>query len=207
MRIFNADGSEAEMCGNGLRCFIKYLAELGIYQDRYRIETLAGTHIAWRDGEEVCVEFPPPRDLAWNICIEGYTLHHLNTGVPHAVIFAEQIDKIDIMKQAPLIRHHPYFPRGTNVNFVDPKTLQIRTFERGVEGETLACGTGAIASALAASKIYHLSSPICMKVKSGERLTISFTARWKTVVMKGPACKIGEGIFQIKEKTSILSRL
>ncbi len=204
MRIFNKDGSEAEMCGNGLRCFVKFLKEKNIHRERYCIETLAGPHIAWIEAERVCVEFPSVKECRWNLKIEDYTVHHLNTGVPHAVIFVDSVDEIDPQKLAPLIRHHPLFPEGTNVDFVQIAPFRIRTYERGVEGETLACGTGVMASALAASKIYSLSSPISVQVQSGETLTVSFTSNWERVTMEGPAHRLGEGSFSLKTESPIL---
>ncbi len=190
MRIFNRDGSEAEMCGNGLRCFVKNLIEQNIHQERYEIETLAGTHIAWANGDQICVKLPPPQDFRWNLSIPPYHLHHLNTGVPHAVLFVESVDEIDLTQLGPSIRYHSLFPEGVNVNVVDPISLQMRTYERGVEAETLACGTGAVASALALAKQFGLPSPISMEVKSGEKLNISFTSDWQTIIMEGPANRV-----------------
>jgi len=207
MRIFNRDGSEAEMCGNGLRCFIKFLMEQNIHRDYYTIETLAGSHTAWANGNQICVQLPPPQDIRWNLSIETYTLHHLNTGVPHAVLFVESVDKVDLMELGPKIRHHPLFPEGANVNVVEPHSLRMRTYERGVEAETLACGTGATASALAAAKVFNLPSSLNMKVQSGEKLKISFTPDWKTITMEGPAKQVGEGTFCLKDKSPILSPL
>jgi diaminopimelate epimerase len=207
MRIFNRDGSEAEMCGNGLRCFVKFLMEKKIHQDFYFIETLAGVHKAWVNGSQVCVEFPPPKDLKWNLKIGAHTLHHLNTGVPHAVIFVDSIEAIDLPEIAPPIRHNPLFPEGVNVNFVEALSLRMRTYERGVERETLACGTGAVASALAASKIFSLSSPLTMEVGSGEKLKISFPPDWGYAALEGPANRIGEGTFRLKEQSRIISSL
>lgn len=195
MRIFNRDGSEAEMCGNGLRCFIRFLMERNIHREYYTIETLAGTHKAWAEGSCICAELPPPKDFHWNLRIGSHTVHHLNTGVPHAVLFVDSVEDLDLQEIAPPIRRHPLFSEGANVNFVEPETLRMRTFERGVEGETLACGTGAVASALAAAKIFSLSSPLNMEVRSGEKLKISFTPDWKNITMEGSADKIGEGSF------------
>ena len=194
MRTFNRDGSEAEMCGNGLRCFVKYLADKGIQRDRYEIETLAGTQIAWIEGENVCVQLPLPTEAKWHLEIAERTFHHLNTGVPHALTFVDSVDSVDLLALAPEVRFHPFFPKGTNVNVVElGAPLRMRTYERGVERETLACGTGAIACALVASKLYALPSPIMVQVRSGEHLKISFTEDWSTLTMEGPAHKI-EGL-------------
>ena len=195
MRTFNRDGSEAEMCGNGLRCFIKFLIELGVEQGRYTIDTLAGTHTAWVKGDQICVKLPPPRDIRWDLKIESYTLHHLNTGVPHAVLFVDDVEAVNLMELGAKIRHNSLFPEGTNVNFVESDTLRMRTYERGVERETLACGTGATASALTAAHVLSRPTPVIMEMQSEAKLKISFTSDWQEVVMEGPAERVGEGIF------------
>lgn len=201
MRIFNKDGSEAQMCGNGLRCLIKFLVELGVVRERYRIETLAsvemGPQIARLIGDEVEVEMGVPHTICWGLplTIDGrtYSLHTLNTGVPHAVLF-EEVENIISLGRT--IRFHPHFaPQGTNVNFAhySEGALVVRTYERGVEGETLACGTGATATALAAAHCLNLSSPIEVAVRSGETLTISFQRKegsFYDVRMRGGAKKI-----------------
>ncbi len=207
MRVFNRDGTEAEMCGNGLRCFIKFLMEQNIHQECYTVETRAGTHKAWANGSRICAQFPPPWDYRWNLSIGSHTLHYLNTGVPHAVLFVDSVDAVDLLEIAQPIRHHALFPEGTNVNIVEPETLRMRTYERGVEGETLACGTGAVASALAAAKVFALPSPLNMEVRSGEKLKISFSPDWKSVTLEGPAHRIGEGFFRLKQQSLILSSL
>lgn len=216
MRIFNADGSEAEMCGNGLRCFVKYLQELGLIQPFYRIETGAfsqvGHHIAALSSEGVTLSMGSPHSIEWNIpfSLQGFpslTLHFLNTGVPHAVLFLGSIEELHTFptfEVGSTIRHHPYFaPQGTNVNVAvvkDPHTLELQTFERGVEDITLACGTGAVASALAAAHLYGLASPLFIHVPSGEVLKIHFKKeldRFVEVFLEGPAKKIAEGFFDL----------
>lgn len=191
MRIFNRDGSEAEMCGNGLRCFVRYLIDHAIMREKYTIETLAGTHTAWANGQDIAIQLPSPCDIRWNLTLENYTLHHLNTGVPHAVLFVEDVDEYDLNQLGPLIRHHPLFPAGTNLDLVQLHPLRMRTYERGVERETLACGTGAVASALAAAHLFSLPSPVSIRVQSGDHLKISFTPDWKTVIQEGPARRTG----------------
>jgi len=183
--ILNRDGSEAEMCGNGLRCFIAFLErDLALPKRRWRIETLAGTYTAWSEGDEVCVEMLPPSEIRWEV---AENLHFLNTGVPHVVRFVPSVKEVDVEGEGRELRNSPLFaPAGTNVNFValqEDGTLKIRTYERGVEAETLACGTGATASALAASHLFHLPSPIKIHVQSGDVLTLSLIDR---PVMRGP---------------------
>jgi len=198
MHILNRDGSEAEMCGNGLRCFIKFLIQQNISRDVYHIQTLAGMHKAWINGENVCVQCPPPKDFRWNLTLESCTVHALNTGVPHAVIFVDSVEEIDLQHLGPKIRYHSFFPKGTNVNVVqklNQSSIRIRTYERGVEAETLACGTGTVAAALAAAHELHIASPLTVHVQSGECVLITFSPDWKTIVMEGPAQYVGKGVF------------
>ncbi len=156
MRIFNADGSEAEMCGNGLRC-AALLASKG--KKNLKIETIAGLYEAKiTDKNRVKIKMEEPKGLKLNIPIiiskRKIRVGYADTGVPHVVIFVQGIEKIDIDSIGRGIRHHKMFkPRGANVDFVeiiDGKNIKMRTYERGVEGETLACGTGAVASAIIA---------------------------------------------------------
>lgn len=197
MRIFNADGSEAEMCGNGLRCLIKFIRSLGIDQESYRIEVMQQEYRASIQEDLVCVEMRSPTNVQWNIPLqmEDFSLHFLNTGVPHVVIFTSHLEEIDVQKWGAAIRHHPHFaPHGTNVNFaqiITPNEIRLRTYERGVENETLACGTGATAVALAASHQHQLSGPLQIRTASNECLTIGFES---TVTMTGPAEFIFQGL-------------
>jgi len=244
MRIFNRDSTEAEMCGNGLRCLIHFLKELGIERTVYHIDTLAGQHKGWcvanvipQDSADsirirglhcpkdqlagqqsvqgkyeksglICVQLPQPTQLHLHI---DHTLHFLNTGVPHAIIFVPSVENIQVELQGKNVRNSPHFaPAGTNVDFVAFKSdgsLSIRTYERGVEAETLACGTGATAAALIAHKIYHLPSPIEVWVRSGDRLKIFFNSDWSQVILQGPVCKNAQGDFQIKDQTLIMATL
>lgn len=140
MRIFNRDGSEAEMCGNGLRCFIHFLKELGIQREIYHVETLAGIQRGWfvdQEAGHLCIELIPPQDLKLNL---SDNLHFLNTGVPHAVCFVEEVDTIDVEAQGKHLRFSPLFaPAGANINFVTIRnhyTISVRTYERGVERDS-----------------------------------------------------------------------
>ena len=186
MRIFNADGSEAEMCGNGGRCVARFAEMLGIAGPRMAFETLAGIIRAEVHGSRVKLQISPPRDLQLrrSIQVDGvvHQVHSINTGVPHAVILCSGLEEVAVRGLGRQIRFHPSFqPAGTNVDFaavLDPRRLAIRTYERGVEDETLACGTGAVASALVAAGLGLISSPVQVKVKSGEMLTVYFTGRW-----------------------------
>jgi len=160
MRIINADGSEAEMCGNGARCAALWSAlkskasKYGI--KRFRIKTLAGMLNAEVRGNSIRINLTSPVSLKLDIPVEinkrMVRVNFINTGVPHAVIFTEGLEAIDVATLGRLVRNHKKFaPRGTNADFVEvlgKDSIKVRTYERGVEDETLACGTGSVASAL-----------------------------------------------------------
>ena len=178
--FFNADGSVAEMCGNGGRCAARFAFLRGIAGTEMTFETLAGPIQAQVNGSVVKLELTPPKDLRLNqeIKLEGKPLHFdfLNTGVPHALIWVEDMRKADLVGMGPLIRYHDYFkPAGTNVNFVQIKNtgnLRVRTYERGVEAETLACGTGSVAAAAVAFFKNKVQSPVQVRTSGGEMLTV-----------------------------------
>jgi diaminopimelate epimerase len=189
-RLFNADGSEAEMSGNGGRCAARLAYLLGIAPKKMVFETLAGPVRAevFESGRTkeamVKIEMPAPKDLRLEVKIpvEGrtYVGHFLNTGVPHTVLFVEDLDSSDVVRLGRAIRYHAFFqPAGTNVNFVSlqkPGSIRMRTYERGVEDETLACGTGAVATALVAGALGRGSSPTSLIQKSGVSLRVYY--RW-----------------------------
>ena len=157
MDYFNADGGRAEMCGNGARCTVAFAHRRQLTGAAGALATDAGT-LPYRvhGPADVEIDLPAPRDLALNIALAGspYTAHHAcNTGVPHLVIPVSNVSSVAVERDGPPLRRHPHFaPAGTNVNWVGPDATstgwQLRTFERGVEGETLACGTGAAAAAV-----------------------------------------------------------
>lgn len=164
MRIYNADGSEAEGCGNGLRCFMKFLLELGFAKRAYRIAM--GRRIVQGDfvGEKICLHFDVPLQVK-TFDIFGYEVYSLDTGVPHAVVFTEE----KLEKIAPLLHVHPVFmPAKTNVNVAQIRSdrIDVRTFERGV-GETLACGTGALAVGYLAANLFGAANPIRISMPGG----------------------------------------
>ena len=183
MRIFNADGSEAEMCGNGGRCVARFAEMLGIAGPRMAFETLAGIIRAEVHNSRVKLQISQPRDLRLRQSIEVdgvvHQVHSINTGVPHAVILCSDLEEVAVRALGRQIRFHPAFqPAGTNVDFavvLDSRALAIRTYERGVEDETLACGTGAVASALVAAALGLVSSPAQVRVRGGETLTVYFS--------------------------------
>ncbi|MFH1622806.1 MAG: diaminopimelate epimerase [Candidatus Omnitrophota bacterium] len=157
MRIFNADGSEAEMCGNGARCVAYFISNIKTESRRQiKIDTKAGVLSAVVSRENVKINMTDPKNIKINstIRIKKHSLkfNFINTGVPHVVILCEGIEGIKVSSLGRLVRFHNSFkPAGTNVNFVEPVSadkIKIRTYERGVEEETLACGTGSVASAI-----------------------------------------------------------
>ncbi|MFA4842617.1 MAG: diaminopimelate epimerase [Candidatus Omnitrophota bacterium] len=161
MRIFNADGSEAEMCGNGARCAAVWLGSQSrkVAKSHVDIETKAGIIKSQINGDKVRIKLTDPKGLKLGIPIKvngrNIRVNFINTGVPHTVIFVEGLDKIDIFNMGRGVRYHKQFaPKGTNVNFMEvlgKHSIKVRTYERGVEDETLACGTGAAAAAIITS--------------------------------------------------------
>jgi diaminopimelate epimerase len=197
--FFNADGSEAEMCGNGARCAARFAYLHGIAPAHMRFETVAGIIEANVSDVNVSILMTEPRDFRLNrtVRLNGriVALHSVDTGVPHAVVFVDDYDGLDIVETGRAIRFHPDFmPAGTNVNFVrrlEDGVLQVRTYERGVENETLACGTGAAASALIAAVLGQAEAPVDILTSGGGRLSILFDLREGpaagNVFLKGPA--------------------
>lgn len=196
--FYNSDGSVAEMCGNGARCFARFGQRLTGVQGRLTFETLAGVITAEFHGERVTVGLTPPSDVRLDVEVplSGGTqrLHACDTGVPHAVIFVPDADQAMVQPLGSEIRHHPQFaPKGTNVNFVQvlgPDRIRVRTYERGVEGETLACGTGVTAAALVSSRVHGFHSPVKVRVQGGDTLEVSFeqaNGEFANVKLTGPA--------------------
>lgn len=186
-RFFNADASEAEMCGNGARCAARFAFLNGIVsKPRMAFRTMAGIIEAELMGPRVKIRMTAPEKLQLDFALQtedgSFTLSFVNTGVPHAVLLLpseEELEAFDVFKLGRFFRNHERFqPAGTNVNFACVESRQqmtIRTYERGVEDETLACGTGSIAAALMAAAKGLVVSPVALKTRSGEILTIHFT--------------------------------
>ncbi len=206
--FYNNDGSNAEMCGNGARCFARFVQRLTGTKADITFETRAGVIKAAFHGERVTVSLTPPVDLRLNAAIslrEGQaTVHSLNTGVPHAVIYVADADQAMVQTLGAEVRRHPHFaPRGTNVNFVQlrgPNSIRVRTYERGVEGETLACGTGVTASALISAELHQFTSPVQVQVQGGDRLEVSFEHKdgnFANVRLNGPADFVFDGKIEI----------
>lgn len=203
-RFFNADGSEAEMCGNGGRCAARFAVINGIAPEKLSFETLAGIIEAEVAGKRVKLLMVKPFDLQLELRVkidgQEHSLHFINTGVPHAVRIVEEVGKVDLRELGRKIRYHAQFqPAGTNANFVQwvsRGTLKVRTYERGVEDETLACGTGAVASALIAAAKGLADSPVAVETTGGEVLHIHFQKKaggFDRVFLEGDTKVVYEG--------------
>jgi len=203
MRIFNADGSEAEMCGNGARCAAMFTGP-----KVKSLETMAGLIGVKVNGDKVGVNLTKPHGLQLDIpiIVEGRALgvNFINTGVPHAVIFASGLKDIEITAIARPIRYHKHFsPRGTNVDFVEvlgKSAIMVRTYERGVEDETLACGTGSAASALIFAIKSGVRDKIMVHTRGGEVLRVSFKREglnFNEVWLEGKAQVVYKGVYYV----------
>jgi diaminopimelate epimerase len=206
--FYNSDGSRAEMCGNGARCFARFVQRLTGVPGPMTFETVAGVVTATFEGERVTVGLTPPHDLRLDQRIEAngqaLVVDSLNTGVPHAVVFVPDADRAMVEPLGAALRYHPHFaPKGTNVNFVQvlaPGTIRVRTYERGVEGETLACGTGVTASALIAARRHGYGSPVQVRVQGGDTLEVRFEPQgdeFREVRLTGPADFVFEGRIEV----------
>jgi diaminopimelate epimerase len=204
MRYYNSDGGEAEMCGNGARCFARFAQRVSGKDGDLSFETLAGVITAKFLGGDVQIQMSEPHSLRLGDQLEvaGERLHvdSINTGVPHAVVMVEDLEAIDVRKLGAGLRYHPRFsPKGTNANFMQrlgTHTIAIRTYERGVEDETLACGTGMVAGALIFSELAGATSPVKVKVRGGDTLEVAFEktgTTWRHVTLTGPADFTFEG--------------
>lgn len=207
---YNADGGEVEMCGNGSRCVARFAYLQKIAPAKHTIETLAGqvqAEVLVDAGERVRVRLPDPSGLRLNmeIEIEGkrHTGHFINTGVPHVVYLVDDVEKVELIRLGRATRHHPLFaPKGTNANFVsivDRQNLKIRTYERGVEDETLACGTGAIASAIVTTALGKTDPPVSLLTRGKIVLGVDFKKEgnaFKDIFLEGDARVIYKGELQ-----------
>jgi len=220
MRVFNPDESEAEMCGNGIRCLAKYVVDKGYEKylmgtghskDAFPVETLAGViQVSTKYDEEgefmATIGMPVPMFNRSEIPATGegeykeeileYTVYAVNTGVPHAVVLVDEVGAVEMAELAPAIRNHHTFITGANVNFVEKSgenTLHIRTYERGVEAETLSCGTGAMASAAVARKLGMVGDTVHVETVGGP-LTVRLGEKNE---MEGPARTVFTGSLEL----------
>ena len=211
MRYYNSDGGEAEMCGNGARCFTAFVHFLTQGElSSIRFETLAGiVHGHMNADGMVTVQLTTPKDMKLSALppsdVVPAEVHFINTGVPHAVAYLDSVDDIDIRKMGAFLRYHEAFaPAGTNANFacvLAPQHLKLRTYERGVEDETLACGTGMTATALLHAALTGAPSPISLDVAGGVTLSVAFTREgesgFRDVTLTGPAVRVFEGHIEL----------
>ncbi len=203
-RFYNADGSRAEMCGNGARCAARFAYLTGIAGRKLSFETDVGRVGAEVIENRVRIRMTDPNGLRMNqkLVLDEIALNYdfINTGVPHVVISVDINEHVDVVNTGRTIRNHPHFaPAGSNVNFIQPiddHTISVRTYERGVEDETLACGTGCVAASLVMALRHDWVSPIHVKTRSGEMLQVYYQLadnNVKQVHLEGDARLIYEG--------------
>ena len=197
-RFYNSDGSVAEMCGNGARCVARFAYLNGIAGPDMLFETQAGIVYAQVAGDSVKVKMTDPLDLRMDYSIElknsSLSISSVTTGVPHAVIVKDMIEDAEVIQAGREIRFHDMFaPAGANVNFVchlKDNIIEIRTYERGVEDETLACGTGAVASAIIMARKMKVKSPVYVLTRSGGYLKIFYQendGKYHDIYLEGDA--------------------
>lgn len=208
MRYYNADGGEVESCGNGARCIARFAHLVGAAPERMSFETRAGLYKAVID-EDVTVSMSPPFGLRREFELEAAGLFKckvdfINTGVPHVIMIVDDLENTPIVEWGRAIRYHEAFaPDGTNANFISLREdggIDIRTYERGVEDETLACGTGSIAAALIASLYGHGKSPVPVYTRGGPILRIHFDAgaeNFGQIKLEGEARVVYDGVLAV----------
>jgi len=208
MRYYNRDGGEAEMCGNGARCFARFAKKVAGAPEKISFQTPAGLIGARLHGDLVTLNMSDPTDLQLNLRLqidgEDAVVHYINSGVPHVVVPVARLDVVHVFTQGAAIRRHKKFsPQGANVNFIEkrsPRAIAVRTYERGVEDETLACGTGVVASALIFAVTEEVDGPISVTVRSGSELSVGFKRagdQFTNVTLTGPAEFAFEGTIEV----------
>jgi diaminopimelate epimerase len=209
-RFYNSDGSEPEMCGNGGRCAARFALLHGIAPETLSFETLAGIIQAEVKGRRVKLAMAGVGDFNLHQTIPldeaNVTGHFVRVGVPHLVVPVDDLEGAPVTEWGRLLRFHERFqPAGTNVNFIriqDPRDLAIRTYERGVEDETLACGTGAVAAALVGACLGQLTSPVAVHTRGGEILNVYFKPQagaCSEVYLEGDALVVYQGELWVDE--------
>ncbi|MFT5466025.1 MAG: diaminopimelate epimerase [Verrucomicrobiales bacterium] len=209
MRYYNADGGEAEMCGNGARCFANFLTEISANaKESVTFETIAGVIEASYPAGNVRIQLSDPFDQKMGQDLEVLSqqllVHSINTGVPHACAVVDDVAKADIVGIGRALRFHEAFqPSGTNANLFEvkaPDEITLRTYERGVENETLACGTGMVASAIVHHELTGATTPIKVNVQGGDQLIVEFDKTpdgYRNVYLTGPADFTFSGTIQL----------
>ncbi|MDP8225973.1 MAG: diaminopimelate epimerase [Candidatus Lernaella stagnicola] len=206
-RFFNSDGSEAEMCGNGGRCAVRFAYDHGLAASKeMAFRTLVGKVRGWiLDGKDIRVGLTEPQDYRPKVMVSvpagEIRLSYIDTGVPHAVWLVRDVEAADVLRLGRQIREHEEFaPRGTNVNFVQvtgPDSLSIRTYERGVEAETLACGTGCAAAAITMGLVGRVRPPVMIRTRSGDVLCVDYTQendKITNLTFQGPVRYVARGV-------------
>jgi len=199
MNFYNPDGSSS-FCGNGSRCAVHFAASLGIIEDSCRFSAIDGLHEAYIIQNTIGVKMNNVQEIIQ----KSDNAFYLNTGSPHYVALVSDVEKLDLVQAALPVRHHEDFaPGGTNVNFIEqlsPQGIRMRTFERGVEAETLSCGTGVTAAALVFAKINNLRSEVKVDTRGG-KLSVSFEVNnhneFFNIFLKGPAKSVFSGAIDI----------
>src|SRR5882762_1698763 len=218
MRYYNRDGGEAEMCGNGARCFARFANKIAGAPTKVSFQTPAGLIRGELHGELVTLQLSDPKNLQLGIDLTANGtkehVHFINSGVPHVFVPVSKVEDVDVRKRGQALRRHEKFsPAGANVNFIQkagPKKILVRTYERGVEDETLACGTGVVASALIFAASEKVDGPISVIVRSGSELSVDFKRampavasaeaggdKFTNVTLTGPAEFAFEGTIEI----------
>jgi len=208
MRYYNRDGGEAEMCGNGARCFARFANKIANAPAKVSFQTPAGLIRGEVRGDLVTLQMSEPKHLRldFDLTANGRQehVHFINSGVPHVVVSVSKVDDVDVRGRGSALRHHQQFsPAGANVNFIEKagaRKILVRTYERGVEDETLACGTGVVASALIFAASEKEEGPISVTVRSGSDLSVDFKRagdNFTNVTLTGPAEFAFEGTIQI----------
>lgn len=203
MVYFNSDGNESTMCGNGGRCVVLFAQKLGLIQDKTVFNAIDGKHTAYIESVNIRLQMVNVSEV-----VKGGGFVFLNTGSPHHVEFVQDIDQINVQKRGAAIRYDaPYFNEGTNVNFVEAITwdrLKVRTYERGVEDETLACGTGVTAAAIAAFDTGVLSNDKIIIETPGGILSVEFkkntSGGYEDIWLTGSAEFVFEGDMDLSDK-------
>ena len=206
MRIFNSDGVEAAMCGNGLRCLGHYLQEQMLCRGVFSIETGAGIMQIDSQGAHVATHFQKISASLRHYTLHGFCVFVVDTGVPHGVIFVDDVQGVDVPIFGKAVRSDPLFaPFGINVSFVekvDKKTLKIRTYERGVEKETLACGTAAVAAGLVLFLQKKWEGSLTIFPTSLEKMTLCFSMDKDCkpfAILRGPSCRVFSGSIDLRD--------
>ena len=208
MIYYNADGSRVDMCGNGARCFTSFALQNGVGSgESVSFLTDAGPMKATASDGLFTINMTPVHSVELDQELEtehgSYYYDFMNTGVEHVVVFSDAVDRIDIVPEGSAIRYQSRFPKGTNANFAEIQkdgVIKVRTYERGVEDETLACGTGVTAVAIAANLSKNQPTPISVLVRGGDTLSVDFQREGddiSNISLTGPAKVVFRGQVEI----------